>query len=164
MNSMSDILLRAPLPGDIGWVIHRQAVLYWQEHGWDWRYEALAASVLGEFATNFDPEREDAWIAERNGQIVGSIFLTRSGATDLAKLRLLYVEPDARGLGLGKLLVDTCMTRGRELGYRRMTLWTNDALTAARHIYEAVGFKLVKEYHHNSFGQDLVGQVWEVEL
>ena len=157
-------MLRAPVPGDLGWVIHRQAVLYTQEYAWDWTYEALIAKILGEFAAAFDPTKEDGWIAERAGQILGSIFLMKGDAPGVAKLRLLYVEPAARGSGLGRRLVDTCIARARELGYRRLTLWTNDVLTAARRIYETSGFRLAQENRHRSFGKDLLGQTWELDL
>lgn len=155
------VVLRSLVPGDMGWVIHRQAVLYAQEYGWDWTYEALIAKILGEFAASFDRTKEDGWIAEQAGQIVGSIFLMKGDAPGAAKLRLLYVEPAARGSGLGRRLVDTCLARARELGYRRVTLWTNDVLTAARRIYETSGFRLVQENQHRSFGKNLVGQTWE---
>lgn len=158
------VVLRSLVPGDMGWVIHRQAVLYAQEYGWDWTYEALIAKILGEFAASFDAAHEDGWIAERRGQILGSIFLMRGDARGVAKLRLLYVEPMARGTGVGRRLVETCIARARELGYRRLTLWTNDVLTAARHIYETCGFRLTKENRHRSFGKDLVGQTWDLDL
>jgi DNA-binding MarR family transcriptional regulator/GNAT superfamily N-acetyltransferase len=158
------ITLRSPVPGDLGWVIHRQAVLYACEYGWDWTYEALISKILGEYAAGFDPSKEDGWIAERDGQIVGSIFLMKSDDSAVGKLRLLYVEPDARGCGLGRRLVDTCIARARALGYRRLTLWTNDVLVAARRIYEAAGFGLTTEHAHRSFGADLVGQVWDLDL
>ena len=158
------VTLRSPVPGDLGLIIHRQAVLYAQEYAWDWTYEALISKILGEFAANFDPSKEDGWIAERAGEIVGSIFLMKSDDPAVAKLRLLYVEPSARGSGLGRRLVDTCIERARQLGYRRLTLWTNDVLTAARRIYETSGFRLTREYPHRSFGRDLVGQVWDLEL
>ena len=158
------VTLRALVPGDMGWVIHRQAVLYAQEYGWDWTYEALIAKILGEFAASFDPAKEDGWIAERAGQILGSIFLMKGDAARVAKLRLLYVEPAARGLGIGRRLVDTCIARARGLGYRRLTLWTNDVLVAARRIYETSGFRLVQENPHRSFGKDLLGQTWELDL
>jgi DNA-binding MarR family transcriptional regulator/GNAT superfamily N-acetyltransferase len=160
----SAVVLRAPVAGDLGWVIHRQAVLYTQEYAWDWTYEALIAKILGEFAAAFDPTKEDGWIAERAGQILGSIFLMKGDAPGVAKLRLLYVEPAARGSGLGRRLVDTCIARARELGYHRLTLWTNDVLTAARRIYETSGFRLAQENRHRSFGKDLLGQTWELDL
>lgn len=154
----------SPLPAPVGWVIHRQAVLYAREYNWDWTCEALISKILGDFVTDFDPSKEDAWIAERADEIVGSIFLMKSDDSAVAKLRLLYVEPRTRGLGIGQRLVDTCIGRARELGYHRLTLWTNDVLTSARRIYEATGFRLTKEYAHRSFGRDLVGQVWDLDL
>lgn len=163
-NAPGPVVLRSPVPGDLGWVMHRQAVLYAQEYGWDWTYEALIAKILGEFASSFDASKEDAWIAERAGQTVGSIFLMKSDDPAVAKLRLLYVEPGVRGLGLGRQLVDTCIGRARQLGYRRLTLWTNDILTAARRIYETSGFRLAEENAHRSFGQQLVGQTWNLDL
>lgn len=158
------VALRSLVPGDLGWVIHRQAVLYAQEYGWDNTYEALISKILGDYAMAPDPHREDAWIAERAGQIVGSIFLMKSEDPTVGKLRLLYVEPGARGLGLGRHLVDTCIRRARQLGYRRITLWTNDVLVAARRIYETSGFRLTGQSAHRSFGQDLVGQTWDLDL
>ena len=163
-NAQASVTLRSPVPGDIGWVIHRQAVLYAHEYGWDWTYEALISKILGEYVAGFDTSREDGWIANRDGQIVGSIFLMRSDDPQVGKLRLLYVEPDARGLGVGHRLVETCIERARQLGYRRLTLWTNDVLTAARRIYETSGFRLTNEAGHRSFGQDLVGQTWDLDL
>ncbi len=156
--------LRALAPGDIGWIVHRQTVLYHQEYGWDWTYEGLASRILGAFVEGFDPVREDGWIAERHGAIVGSIFLMKGDEAGLARLRLLYVEPDARGHGLGRMLVETCIGRARELGYSRLTLWTNDVLVSARRIYQAAGFRLTAEAPHHSFGHDLVGQTWEMDL
>ena len=159
-----EVSLRPLRPGDAGWIIHRQAVLYTQEYGWDWTYEGLASRILGAFVAEFDPGREDGWVAERGGAIVGSIFLMKSDDPAVAKLRLLYVEPSARGSGVGRMLVAQCITRARELGYRQLTLWTNDILVAARRIYQAAGFQLVNEEPHHSFGQDLVGQTWTLDL
>jgi DNA-binding MarR family transcriptional regulator/GNAT superfamily N-acetyltransferase len=156
--------LRRPRVGDLGWVIHRQAALYHQEYGWDWTFEALIAGILRDFVVNLDPEKEAAWIAERNHAIVGSIFLVKGEAADVAKLRLLYVEPSARGLGVGSALTQACIERAREFGYGRLVLWTNDILVAARRIYQAAGFKLIAEEKHHSFGHDLVGQNWALEL
>lgn len=158
------ILLRAPVVGDLGWITHRQAVLYAQEYGWDWTYEALVAKILGDFAAGFDRDREAAWIAEQEGRILGSIFLMRGDVPDEARLRLLYVEPAARGSGLGRTLVDTCIEGARARGYARLTLWTNDVLSSARRIYEAAGFRLVDESPHQSFGKILTGQIWTLGL
>jgi GNAT superfamily N-acetyltransferase len=160
----NDVILRAPRSGDLGWVIHRQAVLYADEYGWDWQYEGLVASILSRFVAEFDDAREQAWIAEHRGRIAGSIFLMRSDDPDTAKLRLLYVEPDARGNGIGHGLVAACIDRARAIGYRRLTLWTNDVLVAARRIYEAASFTLRAEEPHHSFGHDLVGQTWTLDL
>jgi DNA-binding MarR family transcriptional regulator/N-acetylglutamate synthase-like GNAT family acetyltransferase len=159
-----DLSLRPLRPGDVGWIIHRQTVLYHQEYGWDWTYEGLASRILGAFVAEFDSAKEDGWVAERGGAIVGSIFLMKSDDPAVAKLRLLYVEPSARGLGLGRMLVDTCIGRARELGYRELTLWTNDVLVAARRIYQAAGFRLISEAPPHSFGHDLVGQTWTLDL
>jgi DNA-binding MarR family transcriptional regulator/GNAT superfamily N-acetyltransferase len=149
--------------GDIGWITHRQGILYAQEYGWDATYEALVAEILGEFVKTFDPKREAAWIAELRGNTVGSVFLVRA-SDQIAKLRLLYVEPSARGLGIGKRLVSLCIEGARERGYRTLTLWTNDVLVPARRIYEVMGFRLTAEERHRSFGKDLVGQTWELTL
>jgi DNA-binding MarR family transcriptional regulator/N-acetylglutamate synthase-like GNAT family acetyltransferase len=158
------VSLRPLRPGDVGWIIHRQAALYAQEYGWDWTYEGLASRILGAFVGEFDASREDGWVAERGGATVGSIFLMKSDDPRIAKLRLLYVEPSARGAGVGRKLVDTCVARARELGYLEVTLWTNDILVAARRIYQAAGFRLVREEPHPSFGHDLVGQTWTLDL
>jgi DNA-binding MarR family transcriptional regulator/ribosomal protein S18 acetylase RimI-like enzyme len=159
-----EIRLRGVEPGDLGWIVHRQTLLYHREYGWDWTYEGLAADILGQFVAHYDPLREGAWIAEYRGTIVGSVFLVQTEDPVVAKLRLLYVEPSARGRGLGRRLVDTCVARAREIGYRRLSLWTNDVLTAARHIYESAGFRLESEAPHHSFGHDLVGQTWTLDL
>ncbi len=156
--------LRPLRVGDLGWIIHRQALLYRQEYGWDWTYEGLASRILGAFVAEFDPAKEDSWVAERGGAIVGSVFLMKSDQPETARLRLLYVEPAARGLGLGRRLVAACVVRARELGYRQLTLWTNDVLVSARRIYQAAGFELIDEKPHHSFGHDLVGQTWTLDL
>ncbi|MEE1657762.1 bifunctional helix-turn-helix transcriptional regulator/GNAT family N-acetyltransferase [Microvirga sp. CF3062] len=156
-------ILRSHRVGDIGWIAHRQGLLYAEEYGWDQTFEALVAEIAAAFARNFDPERERCWIAERDSEIVGSVFLVRH-TDEIAKLRLLYVEPSARGLGLGRRLVDECIAFAKAKGYRTLTLWTNDVLVAARGIYQATGFRLVKEEAHHYFGQDLVGQTWNLDL
>lgn len=152
-------ILRDPRPGDLGWVIHRQAALYAQEYGFDWTFEGLISEIAGTFVREFDPARERCWIAEMEGEIVGSVFVVRQD-DEVAKLRMLYVDPAARGRGLGRALVEECLRFARAAGYRRMVLWTNDILVSARRIYEATGFELLEEERHHSFGQDLVGQIW----
>lgn len=156
-------IIRPHRPGDMGWIIHRQMILYNGEYGWDEGYEALVCEILGNFLKNFDPKYENAWIAEREGEIVGSVFVVRQSG-EVAKLRLLYVEPAARGLGIGRRLVEECIRFSRERGYKTLTLWTNDVLVSARRIYQAAGFRLVEEENHHSFGKDLVGQNWDLSL
>jgi DNA-binding MarR family transcriptional regulator/GNAT superfamily N-acetyltransferase len=156
-------VLRSPQPGDMGWVIHRHGALYSREHGYDAEFEALVAEIVAKFARSFDPRRERCWIAEKDGEIVGSVFLVAKSRT-VAKLRLLLLEPPARGLGLGARLVDECVSFAREAGYRKITLWTQSHLGAARRIYEKAGFRLVAEEAHHSFGLDLVAETWEKDL
>jgi DNA-binding MarR family transcriptional regulator/GNAT superfamily N-acetyltransferase len=164
LPSPRDLQLRALKVGDLGWITHRQAVLYQQEYGWDWTYEGLVSRILGDFAAHFDALREDAWVAQLNGEIVGSVFLMKAEVAKVAKLRLLYVEPAARGLGVGSRLVRACIDRAQDLGYQELTLWTNDVLKSARRIYEAAGFTLTEENHHHSFGKGLTGQIWTLDL
>lgn len=162
-SGKTDCRFRDLESGDIGWIVHRHAVLYAREYGWDRTFEAMVAKVGSEFIEHFDAGSERAWIAEIDGRIVGSVFLVKKTKT-IAKLRLLYVEPDVRGQGIGRRLVETCIAHARKLGYKRITLWTNDVLTAARAIYEATGFELVHSEPHRSFGKDLVGETWERDL
>lgn len=158
------VRLRGLKPGDLGRVVERQAVLYAEEYGWNQDYEALAARIVADFHQSFDPLREAAWIAEMDGRMVGSIFLVQSEDQKVAKLRLLFVEPDARGAGVGRMLVDACIQCAQEMGYERLDLWTNSVLAAARSIYQRAGFKLVSEASHHSFGHELIGQTWSLEL
>ena len=163
-NASDRPALRDLRPGDLGLVTARQAILYAQEYGWNADYEALVARILADFQANFDPDREAGWIADLDGHMAGSIFLVRGDTPDVGKLRLLYVEPDARGAGVGSMLVAACIERARAIGYKRLDLWTNSVLAAARRIYERAGFKLTHEAPHHSFGHDLIGQTWSLTL
>ena len=156
-------VLRQHCPGDMGWVVHRHGALYAREYGWDERFEALVAEIVAEFVKNYNPKCERCWIAERKGEIVGSVFLVRKDDIT-AKLRLLYVEPAARGLGIGKRLVEECIRFARQVGYEKITLWTQSNLAAARSIYEKSGFKLVSQQNHKSFGKELVAETWDLMI
>lgn len=156
-------LLRPHQPGDMGWVVHRHGALYAQEYGWTEEFEALVASIVAKFIRRYDPKAERCWIAEKDGEIVGSVFLVKRSKA-VAQLRLMLVEPKARGLGIGARLVDECVRFARQAGYRKVTLWTNSVLTAARRIYQRAGFRLVRKERHHSFGHDLVGETWDLTL
>ena len=156
-------LLRTHGPGDIGWVVSAQGKLYAQEYGWDSTFEALVAEICAKFLRDFDSKRERCWIAERYGRNVGAIFCVNKG-DNVAQLRLLHVNAEARGLGIGRRLVEECIRFARACGYQKIVLWTNDVLHSARRIYEAAGFLLVEDEKHHSFGADLHGQYWELPL
>jgi DNA-binding MarR family transcriptional regulator/GNAT superfamily N-acetyltransferase len=159
------VVLRPHRPGDMGWVVHREAALYTQEYGFNEEFEALAARIVADFLTDFDPRRERCWIAEVNGHNVGHIFLVKHPTEpSTAKLRLLLVEPSARGLRVGSALVEECVNFARSVGYRKITLWTQSILTAARHVYQKTGFRLVDEKANFQFGKDLLSQTWELDL
>ena len=165
-------LLRPPHHGDIGWVVGRHGALYAREYGWDWRFEALVARIAADFVERFDPAREACWIAEQDGGNVGCVFLVQArdespqqaAVEGTAQLRMLLVEPTARGLGIGARLVDECERFARARGYRRIFLWTNSILSAARAIYKRAGYVLTRSEPHQSFGHKLVGETWELTL
>ena len=162
-ENRSTYRLRPHQPGDMGWVVHRHGALYAEEYGYDERFEALVAQIAADFLRNFDSQRERCWIAEMNGEIVGSVFLVRQSAA-VAKLRLLLVEPAARGLGLGGRLVNECVKFARQAGYKRITLWTQSELHSARHLYKKAGFRLVGSKRHRDFGKPSVAEVWDLKL
>ncbi|MCB2018046.1 MAG: GNAT family N-acetyltransferase, partial [Hydrogenophaga sp.] len=155
--------LRDPRPGDMGWVIQQHGEIYWREYGWNAEFETLVAGIVAGMMKKHDPEWERGWIAELGGERVGSVFVIRKSRT-VAQLRLLILTPAARGLGLGGRLTDKCIAFAKAKGYRKMVLWTNRNLDAARAIYAARGFELVQSEPHHSYGQDLVGEYWELRL
>ena len=162
-NPDSTYVLRDPQPGDMGTVMQQQAALYSREYGWNSEFEALVAEVIAKYLRDFDPACERCWIAEKDGKVIGSVFVVRQDETT-AKLRMLYVDASARGLGIGRRLVDECLRFARQIGYTRMTLWTTSNLTAARQIYQKAGFELVEEEAVNRFGKALVSQTWARDL
>lgn len=159
-----DVLLREPGPGDLGWIVQRNAALYAAEYGWNADYEGLVARIVADFAEDHDPHLERVWIAELDGRPVGCVMCVRDEAPATARLRLLLVEPDARGLGIGDRLVTAVVDFARGVGYRDLVLWTNDVLGAARRLYQRHGFVLSAEKPHRSFGKDLTGQDWRLDL
>jgi DNA-binding MarR family transcriptional regulator/GNAT superfamily N-acetyltransferase len=156
-------VLRDPVPGDMGWVVQQHGEIYWREYGWDSRFEALVADIAAQFLRKFQPDWEKAWIAELDGERVGAVFVVRKSPTT-AQLRMLILAPKARGLGLGARLTDECLAFARAKGYKKMVLWTNSCLTAARGIYAQRGFRLTKSEPYDGFGQQLVGETWELKL
>jgi len=156
-------MLRLPQPGDLGWVVHRHGAVYAEEYGYDAQFEALVAEIVAHFVQRFEPTRERCWIAEQAGEVVGSVFLVARSKT-VAQLRLLLVEPKARGSGLGTRLVSECVRFARQMGYRKLMLWTQSELRGARRLYEAAGFRVVRKQKNHSFGKDLVSETWELDL
>ncbi len=163
MPIATQIMLRTLQPGDLGWVVQQHGILYAQEYGWNWEFEALVASICAEFVKNFQPQWERCWIAELNGQRVGSVFVVRKDAST-AQLRMLILTPEARGMGLGAKLTDEALAFARSKGYKTMVLWTNSILLAARAIYAKRGFKLMASKAYDGFGQALVSETWELDL
>jgi GNAT superfamily N-acetyltransferase len=156
-------ILRAPRPGDFGWIVKRHAELYAQEYQWTEPFEGLCAQIVADFANKYDAKRERCWIVEIDGENVGSVMLAKDSAK-VARIRLLLVDPKARGLGLGAKLTDECIRFARRAGYKKITLWTHSVLTAARHIYQKAGFKLMRTERHKSWGRPVVSEHWDLEL
>jgi DNA-binding MarR family transcriptional regulator/GNAT superfamily N-acetyltransferase len=162
-DTRPEVTLRTHRPGDMGWIVQQHGALYAREFGWDISFEGLCAEIVAQFLKEFDPARERCWIAEIDGRQVGSVFLVKQ-SDDVAKIRLLLIDPAGRGLGIGKRLVDECIAFARECGYRKITLWTQSMLLAARGIYQNAGFVQTATDPHHSFGQDLIGETWERAL
>ena len=160
---LPQVRLRRHRPGDLGWIVQRHGELYWREYGYDARFEALVAGIAAAFVERFDPRGERCWVAERRGTRLGAVMVVRQSRT-VAKLRLLIVEPEARGFGLGRRLVRACVGFARAAGYRKLALWTQSELTAARAIYERLGFRRVRSERHRRFGKPLTGEYWELAL
>jgi GNAT superfamily N-acetyltransferase len=160
---LPQVRLRRHRPGDLGWVVQRHGELYWREYGYDERFEALVAGIAARFVQKFDPRRERCWIAESRGERLGAVLVVKQSPS-VAKLRLLIVEPKARGFGLGRRLVSACVRFARAAGYSKLVLWTQSELEAARAIYEKLGFRKVRAEPHRSFGQSLIGEYWELAL
>jgi DNA-binding MarR family transcriptional regulator/GNAT superfamily N-acetyltransferase len=156
-------ILRAPKPGDFGWIVARHAALYAQDYGWRGPFEGLCAQIVADYVNKHDPQRERCWIAEADGENVGSVMLVKD-SNDVARIRMLLVEPQARGLGIGVRLVEECVSFARKAKYRKVTLWTHSVLTTARNIYERAGFKLVASQKHNSWGRRVIGETWDLAL
>ncbi|KAJ5690667.1 acyl-CoA N-acyltransferase [Penicillium macrosclerotiorum] len=166
-NQISDppFILRTHQPGDIGWIIHRHGLLYYKEFGWDERFEALVAGIAADFINQYDPDLERCWVAEKAGEFLGCVMIVKhSSKESTAKLRLLLVEPSARGLGVGRALVQQCEAFAREAGYKRIELWTNKILTSARRLYTSEGYKCISEEEHSTFGIKSTGETWVREL
>ena len=157
------VIIRQPQPGDMGWVVSRHGALYAQEYHWDMSFEGLVAGIVAEYLQNYNPLKERGWIAEVAGENAGCVFVVKK-SEEVAKLRMLLVEPSARGLGIGKRLVQECIRFARQSGYRKLTLWTNSCLLAARHIYQQAGFQLTESEAYHDFGQDLVSETWDLDL
>jgi DNA-binding MarR family transcriptional regulator/GNAT superfamily N-acetyltransferase len=163
-DARSSYTLRDPRAGDFGWIVSRHAELYLQEYGWGEPFEGLCAQIVADFVNNFDAERERCWIAELNGENVGCVMLVKDDQPDVARIRLLLVDPKGRGLGLGAKLVDECVRFARAVGYAKITLWTHSVLAAARHVYEKAGFTLTSSEPRQSWGKDVVAEFWDLDL
>jgi len=163
-DKVRSYILREPRTGDFGWIVTRHAELYWQEYKWGWPFEGVCGQIVADFVNKFDAKKERCWIAEMNGENVGTVMLVKDEKPGVARLRLLLVDPKARGLKLGARLVNECIKFARRAGYKSMTLWTHENLTAARAIYEKAGFTLTSSEKKKSFGQPVVAEYWDMKL